>query len=197
MKKWLLVLVLMTLATAALADTVTLQLVSTYTGGPIGPYDMKVNGTEQWLVCASDVNFITGGESWTADVYTINNITTNSWFTTQTQTQWNYAALFADLLLQHPGNADIQNDVWASLGLGGSFDVFWLGAVNTFLAGHDGYLTPDVFYIPVEGVTYDKDHGFPNGLPQPFIGTPEPSALMLFGSGLIAAAGLVRRKARI
>ena len=195
-KKWLMVLALMTMATAAIADTVALQLVGT-PYGVIGPYDMKVNGqvvTE--MVCGSDVNFITMGESWTAQVYTINNVASNTVYAGISQAAWNEAALFADLLLQHPGNAAIQNDVWASLGLGGGFDVAWLGVVNTFLAGHPGYLTLDQFFIPVDA-KYDEGSGYPNGVPQPFIGAPEPSSLMLFGSGLFAAAGLVRRRARI
>ncbi len=198
-KKFVLIAVVMAMATACLADTVTLQLVAA-PYGQTGPYTMKLDGLTVPLVCGSDQQFISVGETWTADVYTINNITSNSWFTTQTQAQWNYASLFADLLLQHPGDGALQNDVWAALGLGGSFDgpSGWQGVVDNFLSQHQGYLTTDLFYIPIEGVTYDADHGYPYGLPQPFIGpVPEPSSLTLFGSGLIAAAGLVRRRMRV
>lgn len=197
MKKWLLIAVVMTLATAALADTVTLKLVSTYTGGPIGPYTFDVNGTSvQQLVCGSDLNNITVGESWTAQVYGINNVTSNPYFTTPSQDDWNRASVFADLLLTHPGNAYLQNAVWATLGLPvGPIDAGWASVVDAFFAAHSGYQTPDLFYIPVVA-DYDAAHGYPYGIPQPFIGTPEPSSLMLFGSGLMAAAGLVRRRMR-
>lgn len=191
MKKLLFVVVLMTTATAAFADTATLQLVGA-PYGTTGPYDMKVNGVDQKLVCGSDVNFITMYEQWTADVYTIANVDTNPYFT-KDPAKWNMAALFADLLLQNPGVADLQNDVWAALGLGGHFDVFWYGKVTDFLGTHAGYKTTDVFYIPVQH-DYAHDPNYPYGVPQPFFGVAEPSSLMLFGSGLITAAGVVRRK---
>jgi hypothetical protein len=74
-------------------------------------------------------------------------------------------------------------------------------AAETFVSSHttkndasfyDGYQ----LYVPVAGTEWPAG----DGLPQTFIGpapTPEPSSLVLLGSGLLAAAGaLYRRKRR-
>jgi hypothetical protein len=105
-------------------------------------------------------------------------------------------------------NADIQNALWAVFNHNdvAGLDPTALGLYNA--AGSD-YSTFDysdfVFYIYAGGPIYDQDCS-PTAVcpPQNFIGdpmqtqtppsTPEPSALLLMGTGLTAMAGVVRRK---
>src|SRR5947209_2154767 len=114
MKQWAWVLfALLVLASFASADT--LQLVAA-PNGVNGPYLLKLNGgTVSPMICYSEKNEITINETWTVQAYTINTISsipTGSPFA-GTTFQYNLLGYLADELFQNPGNADLQNAVWA------------------------------------------------------------------------------------
>lgn len=187
MKKWFGIFCLLLLATFASADT--LQLVSA-PNGVNGPYLFSVNGGPATtpLICFSDANHVTLGESWQVQVYTIATIgsLTGSFAgtsTADTVTRYNEIGYLADQLFSSPGNTDLQNAIWAILS-GGVKNAKYYEAVN-YVASNSGYQTASLFYIPVGD--FSNKSLYPYGVPQPFVGrVPEPGTLLLLGSGIIA-----------
>ena len=195
MKRWIgVICVVLFLATFANADT--LKLVST-TYGVTGPYSMSLNGssTTTPMICYSDKNLITYGETWTVQAFTIADVaniaSVNSAFA-GTQFQYNLLGYLADQLFSNPGNAGLQDAIWYVLGTGGSANSYYTTAVNYLTNINPGYMTTDVFYIPVG--TFTSDTGYPDGVPQPFIQAPEPGSLLLLGAGLLGLAGMRKRR---
>jgi len=172
------------LASLASADTIT--FVSHPYGDP-GPYQMKVNSSFVWMVCASEYNKNSVGESWYVNVFNLDNVTGNGTFTSPTKADWNEAAWFADQLELHPGNADLQNDIWTVLAIGGpgpGFDSYWKGLWDSQYS--QTYVTKDSFYIPKPGDAWMiPGEQYPYGVPQPFISSPEPASLTLVAFGLL------------
>lgn len=187
MKKWAwLTLTIVLLAGFASADT--LQLVSTPTGVN-GPYELSLNGSAATpMICYSENNHITIGETWNVQAYTIATIgSIPAGPFSGTTYQYDLIGYLSTELFANPGNADLQNAIWAVLGLGGAQNADYTAAVN-FLAANKNYTTNDTFYIPVGNYAAGD-------VPQPMVGTPEPSSLLLLGSGLLTAIGM-RRKLR-
>ncbi|MGC2465755.1 MAG: PEP-CTERM sorting domain-containing protein, partial [Candidatus Acidiferrum sp.] len=177
-------------ATSAYADSLTFT--GSTANGEYGPYGMSLNGstTTTPMICFSDKNWISSGESWTVQAYTINNITTlGGAFTgttpTDTVAMYNELGYLANELFANPGNSDLQLAIWSVFGLASPFaatsgsiqDVN--DAINQVNAG---YVTSDVFYIP-SGSNLPQVNGT---TPQPFISqVPEPSSLVLLSVGLL------------
>ena len=188
MKK-LVLAVLLLVGTSAYADTLTI------TGAPYGengPYSMSLNGGPTTpMICYSEKNFITIGESWNVQAYNITQIASLSGAFAGTTTQYNELGYLADQLFANPGNSDLQQAIWAVLGTGGSANSAYLSAVN-FVTTHPSYMTSDVFYIPVGDFSGPN---YPYGVPQPFIShVPEPSSLLLLVTGALGLVGLSLKK---
>ena len=78
MRRWVLLLVLGLLSTsiAAMANTVTIELVSEGSNGNVYPYNMSVNGSSNTVAMACDTAAyeVQNGESWTATVIPMGSI---------------------------------------------------------------------------------------------------------------------------
>ncbi|HMD10078.1 MAG TPA: PEP-CTERM sorting domain-containing protein [Candidatus Acidoferrum sp.] len=185
-------MVLLLVGTSAYADTLTIN------GAPYGengPYSMSLNGSLATtpMICYSDKNFITIGESWGVQAYTITQIGTLSGPFAGTTMEYNELGYLGDQLFGDPGNADLQQAIWAVLGRGGTPNADYTSAVN-FVTNNPTYMTSDVFYIPVGDFSGSN---YPYGTPQPFIShVPEPSSLvLLLSAGLLGLVGLLFKKA--
>ena len=184
-------------ATSAYADSLTFT--GSTANGEYGPYSMSLNGstTTTPMICFSDNNWISSGESWTVQAYNISTIATLGGAFAGTAATYNELGYLANELFANPGNSDLQLAIWSVFGLVSPFaatpgsiqDVN--DAINQVNAG---YVTSDVFYIP-SGSNLPQVNGT---TPQPFISqVPEPSSLVLLSVGLLGVIALLSKKVTV
>ncbi len=183
------------------------------------PYYFTINGakTEVPLLCVSFQDSIKTGETWTADVYAIG---TSQSLTGLTITEQEEDAYLDSVILGSSSSTVITDAQWAAWIVGDSSKLTTyylehnLGLSSSMVSAIDTDLTQAASFVATNTLTSDAkfydayelyvpvngSQPWGDGTPQTFIGpapVPEPSSLILFGSGLLSAAGaLYRRKRR-
>jgi hypothetical protein len=146
------------------------------------------------MICFSDKNWISAGESWTVQSYNINTITTLGGTFAGTAATYNELGYLANELFANPGNSNLQLAIWSVFGLSAPFTATpgSIQDVNDAISHvNAGYVTSDVFYIP-SGPNLPLVNGT---TPQPFIRqVPEPSSLVLLSAGLLGVIVLLSKR---
>jgi hypothetical protein len=199
---------------AAKADT--LKLTSTPTGST-GPYNLSLDGAaSEAMFCINDNLSVKVGESWNVTVVEGADLGSQG-FSSSTIQEYDEEAFIYNLLgttltekigghtYTHTAtDADVQDALWKIFDSGENINGdTWaqlLVSEATSSPISQSVIDSVTFYIPTG--TGIKNGGDRPGLPQTFIGdnpdpppaVPEPSSLILMGSGLAGLAGAVKRR---
>lgn len=212
--QWLALLFFAVLCLCVTASANTVSVTFTGTGGQVAgnayvyPYYLDVNGNTIKAVCDDYSDGVTNNEKWFATENTFSDLSTTL-FASQAGSQQKYEQA-AWLLLQfasHPSDtAGIQYAIWdlfdsgaPGYGSGQNSSSYWLQqAQSQDLSGFDfsGFriYTPTAWWDPQTHAYDNLDLGT---RPQEYIATPEPAAIVLFGSAaLLLMLGMAWKRRR-
>ena len=163
------------------------------------PYNFTVQGQgDEQLMCVTYDAHITPGESWHTTSESVASYGNNIGSLQQAEElAWLYEAAAAN-----GGDPSTYNAAawYINAAHRGTIDISGDPNVIALVATVEGLDLSKVdfnhiqFYVP-----NGDDHGWTDGVPQTFVGdpptaTPEPSTLLMMGSGLIGLAGLARKR---
>jgi PEP-CTERM motif len=205
---FLFVLAMLALCTgSALANsTVDMQLVSVGGNNAGGvytyPYNFSINGgAPVSLICDTYDNEITVGETWKAQV---GGLLSGSGLFGNQLLDYKAAGLIFKSILNGTLSANVGNfAIWGLFSTNAQnssyFQSSGAGAVELQYLAWAGSAPNSAFnglvlYTPISGTQSA------NGPPQEFIGyspVPEPGSMILFGTGMLSLAGVVRRKLKL
>ena len=190
---WLLVLGVFVLP--AMAGTVNMQ----FTGLPTGnnywgvasyPYNISVDGgANQWMMCIGYYEHIEGWETWQANVVSVGSLDPATY-----PLDYQAAFLYEMAVADQGADSNINAAIWNLFEGAPSLTpeaaaLVALAQSQIFTAGEFGNV---LLYSAIPGTESGN-----LGTAQDFLAsTPEPGTLMMFGSGMIGLAGVLRRKFR-
>lgn len=187
------VIILGALALPAVAATVNLQ----FTGLPTGnnywgvasyPYDISVNGApNQWMMCIGYTEHIEGWETWQATATSVGSLDLATHLL-------DYEAAYLFTFAVAEGGADSNINAAAWYLFEGQPGLTPEVAAWVVLAQDQPYTQGEfanvLLYTAIPGTESTN-----LGTAQNFLAsTPEPGTLMMFGTGIIGLAGLLRTK---
>ena len=192
MRKLLIVLAILAFSSMAFAGTIVTMRYNgaggnSYNGVPSYPYNVSVNTTPESLMCISYNEHVTGGETWQATEMTIPQFGLPSFLSLFKAQEVAY--LYLQAKADGGSNSAINAEAWWVMEGQPSPEPDPVALAGFAFAVGNTYPTVRV-YVPTTDET-----GWTDGKPQIFLGsTPEPSTLLMMGSGLIGLAGLARKR---
>jgi hypothetical protein len=162
---------------------------NSYMGVPSYPYYVSVNGGPlQFMMCLGYNEHISGGETWMATVTPVASLDpTNPTYLVDYQAAYLFTLAVAD----KGADSDINAAIWYLYEGVPTLDT---GAANyVTLAQSRSYTMGEFPSVTLYTAIPGTESGT-LGTAQNFFGTPEPSSLLLLGTGLLGAGGMLRRK---